>query len=228
MRVDDKLLISALKICNENAMNRIPDIIDRHEFSRRFQRKIKRINKANKTFRGSLGIERMVRYTTRIATIVICFVVLNAIAIRAFHVNVWDVVYNRVGDLMQIEFTPEREVESVNVMDTKMKIVSVPDGYKKEEEYFSENMSIQNFRGDDGTITYTEGLITESADVNILLEQAEQKKIAVGAKEVILAYGEDNITAFFKDNKYYHMVEVQGADAEEEFVKDIIEKLEVQ
>lgn len=227
MRVDDKLLTSALKICNENAMNRIPDIIDRHEFSRGFQRKIERMNKAHKKFRGSLGIERVVRYTTRIATIMVCFIVLNAVVIRAFHVDIWNVVYDKIGAYTRIGFTQKTETETIDIIDTKLKIVSVPDGYKAEEEYFSENMSVQNFRSDAGTITYTEGLITESANVDIL-EETEGKKLIVGAKEVTLIDGENNITAFFKDNKYYHIVEIQGADANEKFMKDIIEKLEVQ
>ncbi len=228
MKVNDELLISALKICNENAMNGIPDIIDRHDFSHKFERKIERINRANKKFHGNLKIERIVRYTTGIAAVLICSIVLNGLVIRAFHVNLWNTAYNKVGEFLNIGFVPEIESETVNSIDTKLKMVSVPDGYKKQEEYFSENISVQNFRANQGTITYTEGLITDSADVNILSESTEGKNVIVGAKDVLLICGKDNITAFFKDNKYYHMVEVQGTDANENFVIDIIKKLEAQ
>lgn len=236
MKLDDDLLVSALKIYNDHTMSTLPDIIDQHNFSRRFERRMERLKRAHKKFKGSLGIERFHRYTTRIAMVIFCFSIVNIVSINAFDLDIWNTVYRRVDGLMKVQFTAKKENETVVNVDTKLKIVSVPEEYQKQDEYFSEDMSVQNFRSDDGTITYTEGLITENADVNITVKKSksadakveEEKKISVGAKEVTLCYGTDHITAFFKDNKYYHIIEVQGKDANEKFVTEIIQKLEAQ
>lgn len=230
MKLNDDILTGALKVCNDNAMKSIPDIIDPHNFSSKFERKMERIIRAHRSFHGSLKIERMIRYTTRLAGVVICFVLINVLSINAFNYNLWETAYQKVGEMINIGFISNETDNTVVETDTRLKIASLPTGYEKQEEYFSNNLSVQNFKGEKGTITYTEGLITETADVNITVKKgkSETNKIMVGAKEITLAYGDDNITAFFKDNKYYHIIEVQGADANEAFVTDIIQKLEAQ
>ena len=52
------------------------------------------------------------------------------------------------------------------------------------------------------------------------------KTVTVGAKEVLISFGAENITAMYTDDKYCHTVEVQGTDADEEFVINIISELE--
>lgn len=228
MKLNDDILTSALKICNDNDMNSIPDIIDTHHFSRKFERKMERVIRAQRSFRGSLGTERAIRYTTRLAVAVMCFVLMNAVSINAFHYNLWNAIYNKASDMINIGFASNETEHAVVDTDTRLKIVLPPVGYEKKEEYFSGNISVQNYESSNGTITYTEGLITETADVNMRAKKGGTEKISVGAREVTLSYGEENITAFFKDNKYYHIIEVQGADANEKFVTDIIQKLEAQ
>lgn len=228
MKLNDDILTSALKICNDNDMSSIPDIIDAHHFSGKFERKMARVIRAHKSFRGSLGTERAVRYTTRLAAAVLCMVFVNVVSINAFHYDLWNAVYHKAGDMINIGFASNETEHAVVDTDTRLKIVSPPAGYEKKEEYFSGNISVQNYESSNGTITYTEGLITETADVNMRVEKDRTEKISVGAREVTLFYGKENITAFFQDNKYYHIIEVQGADANEKFVTDIIQKLEAQ
>lgn len=228
MKLNDDILTSALKICNDKDMNSIPDIIDAHHFSRKFERKMEKVIRAHRSFWGSLAIEKVVRYTTRLAVVVVCFVLINVASINAFHYDLWNAAYKKVGEMININFS-SNETEHVTMdTDTRLKIVSPPAGYEKKEEYFSENISVQNYESNNGTITYTEGLITETADVNMRVEKEGTEKISVGAKEVTLSYGKENITAFFKDNKYYHIIEIQGADANKKFVTDMIQKLEAQ
>lgn len=228
MRLNDDILTSALKIYNDNAMNSIPDIIDTHNYSRRFERKIERIMRAHRSFKGSLKIERIIRYSTRLAMVIVCLMVINVFSINAFHYNLWDAVYNEVGDMINVNFKSKETEHIVTKENAMLKITSIPAGYEMQEEYFSENLSVQNFKGENGTITYTEGLITETAEVNMKKNKGETEQILVGAREVTLSYGEENITALFQDNQYYHIIEVQGLDANEKFVTDIIRKLEAQ
>ena len=48
------------------------------------------------------------------------------------------------------------------------------------------------------------------------------KKTGTGA----FIYEENRITAYFTDNAYYHIVNIQGSDANEETAINIIENLE--
>ena len=105
-----------------------------------------------------------------------------------------------------------------------MMISSTPDGYKKESEYFSEELSVQHFVSDSGTISYTESLVSDTAKIKAKAEKT--KTVTVGAKEVLISFGAENITAMYTDDKYCHTVEVQGTDADEEFVINIISELE--
>lgn len=213
VKLNDDVLKQALVLHNQETMEQIPDIINTHNFSYRFEKKIRRISRAQKMFGGNMIMERCTRYFSKIATFVLCLVAVNVTFVKAFDINLWQMVV-----------TQTENDNSKVAKGSRMMISSTPDGYKKESEYFSEELSVQHFVSDSGTISYTESLVSDTAKIKAKAEKT--KTVTVGAKEVLISFGAENITAMYTDDKYCHTVEVQGTDADEEFVINIISELE--
>ena len=129
-------------------------------------------------------------------------------------------VVTQTENFINVDFAQTENDNSKVAKGSRMMISSTPDGYKKESEYFSEELSVQHFVSDSGTISYTESLVSDTAKIKAKAEKT--KTVIVGVKEVLISFGAENITAMYTDDKYCHTVEVQGTDADEEFVINII------
>lgn len=225
MKIDDKVLAQALINNNNLFMENLPTNMEIHNFSKSFERKMRHLIIANNKYGGRLWMERFVSYSSKIAVISMCVLAINLVTAKAFDVDLWGIIIIKTEEFFNVNFSrPENSTVDINV--ARLKIAKIPDGYKLQEEYQSENLSVQSFVSDKGTLTYTESLISETADINI--ESGESTIKQVGNWQVNYITGEDSITAFFTDDKYYHIVEIQGADANEEFLDKIIEELEEQ
>lgn len=224
MNLNDEVLKQALILYNEETMNQIPDIIDIHDYSYRFEKKIKRISRAQKKFGGNILMERCTRYCAKIAVVVLCFIAINVTFVKAFDFNIWQMVVTKTEDFININFEENKNDNNKVATKGNMMITNIPDGYKKESEYFSKKLSVQQFVSDNGTISYTEGPVTDTADLTA--KGSQTKTVTVGAKEVMISFGDENITAVYNDDKYYHTIEVQGKDANEKFITKIIAELE--
>lgn len=225
MKIDDKVLSQALTNNNDLFMENLPTNMETHNFSSSFERKMRHLIIANKKFGGRLWVERFVSYSSKVAVVIVCLFAINLVSIKAFDMNIWKTIVTKTEDFLNINFVkPEKGDINTNI--ARLKIANIPDGYIQQEEYQSENLSVQSFVSDNGTITYTESLIKETADVNIASGESIIKQI--GKWQVNYITGEDSITAFFTDDKYYHIVEIQGKDAREDFLGKIIEELEEQ
>lgn len=87
-------------------------------------------------------------------------------------------------------------------------------------------MTVQNLVSDYGTISCLESEIAETAEIYVAaVEDGEAKN--VNGWEVTYITSESAITGVFCDEKYYHILTIQGADANEKFLNTIIENLEV-
>lgn len=238
----DDILIKALTNNNNVSMEELPDIVEAHNFSGRFERKMNRLIRADKRFGGRRWMEACVRYTTSVAMAFICLIAINTLSINAFNINLWDVIVDNTGDMINIQFkstksdgAPVTEADEENstvnkkseeVRAVHYRIGNIPDGYTLQEQYSSDELVVEILESDNGTITYTESPITETADIHIAKGESETEP--VGVKDVTFIYGENNITAFFTDVAYYHIVEIQGQDANKETAVKIIESLEEQ
>lgn len=223
MQIDDKVLVQALVKNNNLFMNNISTNMEIHNFSKSFERKMKHLINAEKKYGGRLWIERFVSYSYKVAVVIMCLFTINFVSIKAFNLNIWNIIVTRTEEFVNINFNNAIS-GNFDTYSIRLKIVNIPKGYKKQEEYFSENMSVQSFISDNGTIAYMESLISETADVKI--ESGKNSTKLMGNWQVNYITGEDSITAFFTDDKYYHIVEIQGNDANEEFLNKIIEELE--
>lgn len=224
VKLNDDVLKQALVLHNQETMEQIPDIINTHNFSYRFEKKIRRINRAQKKFGGNMIMERCTRYCSKIVTFVLCLVAVNVTFVKAFDINLWQMVVTQTENFINVDFAQTENDNSKVAKGSRMMISSTPDGYKKESEYFSEELSVQHFVSDSGTISYTESLVSDTAKIKAKAEKT--KTVIVGVKEVLISFGAENITAMYTDDKYCHTVEVQGTDADEEFVINIISELE--
>lgn len=225
---NDTVLAEALKKYNNAFMEELPMVAEPHSFSKKFEKRMSQLLRANKKFGGRRWLERSVRYATGFAAMVVCLLAVNTISIHAFHINLWEIVVDSTGDLINLKFK-NGEKENIDIPKeggTHFKIANIPNGYSQADYYTSEELVVQVLQSNNGTITYTEGLLTESADVNAY--KGEQETETIGAKEVTFIYGENNITALFTDVKYYHIVEIQGQDANKKTVAEIIKGLEEQ
>lgn len=230
-KINQDALKEALFMYNETFMQKIPDIVEAHNFSGRFERKMSHLIKAEKKFNGKRWAEVCVRYATSIAAVILCFIVVNVFAINAFNVNLWNKIVDNTTDMINISFENKSEnqtrpLDNSNTASDgiKYQIKNAPKGYALRDNYNSEELFVQSFTSDNGTITYTESPISTGA--NLKIAKGETKEKTVGAKEVTFIYEENRITAYFTDNAYYHIVNIQGSDANEETAINIIENLE--
>lgn len=230
MKIDDRLLTQALINYNNQFVDEFPNQVEVHEFSRSFEKKMRHLISADRTYGGRHWLERMVRYTTKIAVIAICFVMINLVSVKAFDVNIWQVIVTKTEHFVNIHFAQKDKTpqESGSALDgaERMKIQNIPVGYTQQEFYAADNMTVQHLVSESGTITYTESLVTETADVNIAAGVHTAGN--VGAYQVDYIRQDDSLTAFFHDDTFYHIVEIQGKDADEDFANKIIEELEEQ
>ncbi len=226
MKIDDKLLTRALINNNNRFMEELPDSTGIHKFSRKFEKKMHRLISADSKFGGHIWLERMSRYVTKIAVTVACLVMINIVSVKAFDVNIWQVIVTKTSRFIHLNFNMQDEKINIDTSAIRMKIVNIPDDYTELEFYQTNNMTVQHFTSENGTITYTENLITETAEINIAM--GNQDTGNVGNWSVSYVTSEDGITAFFQDEKFYHIVQIQGRDANKEFVDRIIEELEEQ
>ena len=58
VKLNDDVLKQALVLHNQETMEQISDIINTHNFSYRFEKKIRRISRAQKKFGGNMIMER--------------------------------------------------------------------------------------------------------------------------------------------------------------------------
>ena len=212
-KLNQDALKEALFMYNETFMQKMPDIVEAHNFSGRFERKMSHLIKAEKKFNGKRWAEVCVRYATSIAAVILCFIVVNVFAINAFNVNLWNKIVDNTTD--------NSNTASDGI---KYQIKNAPKGYALRDNYNSEELFVQSFTSDNGTITYTESPISTGA--NLKIAKGGTKEKVVGAKEVTFIHEENRITAYFTDNAYYHIVNIQGSDANEETAINIIENLE--
>lgn len=225
MKIDDRMLTQALINSNKRFLESLPTDMEEHVFSKTFERKMKHLVTASKKYGSNLWLERFITYAAKAAVIVVCLITVNFVSVKAFDFNIWNVIITKTGEFLNINFEkPADDIIGMKAM--RLKIVNLPEEYKQQEMYQSDDLSVQQFVSEGGTITYTESLISETADVNIESGIASTEKI--GNWQVSYIAGEDSITAFFTDEKYYHIVEIQGVDANEEFAGKIIEELEEQ
>lgn len=230
MKFNEELLTQAFINCNNRFMEELPESIEVHGFSRRFEKKMSRLISADKKYGGRIWLERFTTYAVRVAVIVMCLITINFVSVKAFGVNIWQVIVTKTEQFININFI-EQENEGSDISKktrvfARMKIANIPEGYTQKEFYREDNMTVQHLVGDNGTVTYTESLITETADVNIAT--GKQETGIVDGYEVSYVIKENSITAFFSDAKFYHIVQVQGKDANIEFANQIIEELEEQ
>lgn len=230
----DSIFIQALKMNNDIFMDELPDIVESHNFSGRFERKMRHLIRANHTFNGKRWLEICTRYVTEAVAVIICILIVNTISIQALHINLWEVVVDSTGDMINIRFRDNKESasEKQEVAKNKesesihLKIGSIPEGYSQQEFYSTDELVVQILQSDYGTITYTESPVTKTADINIAKGKSETE--IIGMREVTFVSGENNITAFFTDVKYYHIVEIQGQDADKKTAIEIVKNLEEQ
>ena len=232
MRIDDNLLTQALINYNNHFVEELPDATELHDFSRRFEKRMRRLVSANRKFGGHIWLERVTRYVTKIAVIVAGFVMVNFVSVQAFDLDIWQVCVTKTSEFISIHFQKnngaEQKTDKTGDINTtvRMKITNIPVGYTQQEFYYADNMTVQHLVSENGTITYSESLITETTNVNIGI--GTQETGTVEDRKVSYVNRDGCITAFFCDEEFYHILEIQGKDANKSFANEIIEELEEQ
>lgn len=226
IRYTDDVLSEALKNINHKFMNELPDEAEEHIFSKKFIRKMRRLLRANQYFGGCLWLEKTARIAAASAAVIICFIGVNQVSVRAFDFNIWQAIVTKTNDFVNIHFIKDRNETETVQESHRCKIIIPPEEYIFVNDDVMDNMTVQNLVSDKGTISYIESEITETADIYITAVENGEDEIISGWK-VTYIHGEQVITAVFYDEQYYHIITVQGEDASRSFVNRIIEALEV-
>ena len=230
----EKELIEALKLNNQRFMDEMPGECKTHEFSERFERRMNHYIKAHKTYNGNIWLERFVRYSSGVAAVVLCCIVINFVSVKAFDINLWHIIAGYESGYTQLSFErngnetvdADMPVNTENSVTQRYCIGKVPEGYRDVTENSpDEEWTNQVFVTEGGdSIVYLEGPVSEELLVDI--ESGEKKIQTVAGKKVYYEIKEDSIVAYFVDVKYYHMLTIEGKDANPETANKIISALE--
>lgn len=228
MRIDEKLLAQALANNNSRFMETVSLGIEEHSFTNSFERKMKHLIDANKKYGGRIWLEKTIRYSTQIAAVILCFIAVNFVSVKAFNLNLWNMIVDATSQFVNITF--DKQSEEKVCASEKLQIVNIPEGYTllNATDGMANNQQgelyVQIFTSDEGTITYTETLISES--INIDVESGESFEEKAGDRTVTCIEQDSSITVIFTDDVYCHIVEIQGKDANVQFALNIIEEME--
>lgn len=225
LQYSEEILAEAFANVNDKFMNDLPENIEPHLFSRGFERKMKPILRANRKFKGRIWMERTVRYASIAATMVVCLLAINQVSVKAFNYDIWEAVITKTKDIITIHFEKEIEEPRISGKGYKLKISNLPEGYELTNEVEMEKLTIQNLKSDRGTVSYIESEITTS--VNIYSEASLNSHYEeINGWQVTYLQKDGKYVGIFTDEEYYHIVEVQGEDANIEFINEIIRGLE--
>lgn len=221
--ISEKTLAEALAHNNQKFMEQMPQVKNPHGFSAGFEKRMKPYLKAQKKYGGRIWMERVVRYSSVAAAVVLCSVSINFISAKVFDVSIWKMITGHKSGYTQIAFEKD-STSKEQIHSERYEIAKIPEGYKIIENESGEERHQVLLRLDEqGSITYIEGNITEQVLIDIASEN--QHKEYVGDKEVFFDEKEDVLTAYFLDDQYYHLVTIQGQDASKKMVCEIIRNL---
>ena len=224
MELRDEILIEAFKMYNDAFIDEIQKNVEPHVFSGKFTRKMRRLIISQKKFGGRMWLARTTELVTKAAVIVLCLITINTISVKAFKFDIWKTIVTETEKYFNINFEKEKE----NISDrytSKERLKIKEDSRFTEIEFYSDDFStMQLLEGDAVTISYIEGSITETADIN--LSRGEMTIRKIDGREVTFVIDEGYAMALFTDDTYYHLITMQGVDATKDNLIEIINNLE--
>lgn len=220
--IDEKILKEALILNNKKSMDEWAKMNDQHEFSPGFLRRMRHYLNAQKKYSGRVWMERLVRYSSVAAAIIISVISINMVSAKVFDVNLWKIITEKTKEYTQVSFEKEKVTAKGKV--EKRFVVKMLDGYKEISNSLNDGVRVQVLKDNSKRIMYVEDTI--SKDILIDIESGKKQKKMVGDKTVYYEKQKESIVAYFIDDKYYHMITVSGKDASEVFVNKVINNLE--
>ena len=222
--ISEKTLSEALALNNENFMERMPKVKEPHRFSKSFERRMNRYMKAERKYGGSIFMERAVRYCATAAAMVVCLVSLNLISAKVFEQSIWNMITGNKSGYTQVSFEKASETKQ-ELTGQHYRLAEIPKNYEVTMSVpKGEHLEILVRKDGTGSISYVEGDVSEQVVADIASKK--QKQEIIGGHDVMIAEDDESITACFVDDRYYHIVTIQGRDASMEMVRKIISTLE--
>jgi hypothetical protein len=225
--LNEKLLAEALALNNQKFLDEMPEVQKPHRFSNHFERRMKHYIRAQKKYSGKVWMERTLRYSSTAAAVILCFFTLNFVSAKVFDVSLWNLITGSDSGYTQLSFEQkETSTTKETIVAKNYRITEIPDDYQPVEDESTDSEWIhQIFVSDQGdSIVYLEGPITEELLVDI--ESGAKNQQMVGDKSVSYEIQDDSIVAYFIDDKYYHMLTIEGKNATIETVNQVIGALE--
>lgn len=228
INISDEVLIEALKQNNDRFMEELPDEIEAHAFSEKFEKNMNRLINQN----SQAKVFNFGKFTTRAAVIIFCLLSIHMVSTKAFKVNYWKVITEKTEEFINIGFrkkyvsSNDTSTENVNSR-RRLKIKKEDiEGYDVIEYYSEGDSTVQILCSDNSSISYNESLIDDTEEISLATGEVLMEK--VGEFEVTFISDEEQVIAFFTDDFYYHIVTIQGEDATVEFAKKVVSVLEEQ
>ena len=195
-----------------------------HTYSRRFQRKMKRLLWSRRNFGRDIHMGYMVRKVAAVAIVAVSLITVNQVSARVWGVDAWNLVQSLVdgGRGVRIEYQKADKSDDDSPK-AKYDIPQyVPDGY---EQTLCQEDELKVFleaewqgKGEKQNIRYSRNVIIDG-EVDVYDAEVDSRKTVQAAGiDVVLFYKRDEMGLIWHDAKYSYMLDSYIMD-EKELIK---------
>lgn len=227
MKITDEMLYaSASKARNLWLSSALPDDIPEHQFSHRFNRKMKRLIKEQRRSPRLNHVIHMMRRTAAILLVVATISFSCAMTVDAYREKFIEIVTHVFHELTDYRFSTEST--SSSPVKTELGVISlgfIPNGIDQTDEYSDGTFYSVSYETEDGLyFDLTCTLITENQDTHKIVdtENAVVQEYSINGEEAaIISKGENNTILWTHRNILFQLYGNLPLDIEKQIAESI-------
>ena len=190
MKITDEMLYQHAPEARDLWLSTLPNDADipEHKFSRRFERKMKRLIREQ---RQSPRTNKIIRGLRRVAAIILVVGILSfsgLMTVEAYREKVIEVVVQVFHDLTNYQFASEKNDTAQSVELPEITFQYIPDGMEKIEDSIRDSFRYILYESKDGKFfELTQAVVITNSDYEKILdsENAETEEFYIGDSEAI-------------------------------------------
>ncbi|MCH5251841.1 MAG: DUF4367 domain-containing protein [Lachnospiraceae bacterium] len=190
------------------------------EFSKRHQKKIKRLLWNEKYFGTHIRAGYVVRRVAMVGVVILSLVAANTVSAKVFGFDPWNTVIRSLGDVYEVKYEgPKEDAEEKETLGKRTEPVPVyvPEGYELVEKDGEMGEDVIAFweKGEKGVIAYLGNFIQKNMNVLTDAEYDSRKKITVAGYEAYLVIDGEDMRIIWDDLKYQNTLQANAVSEEE-------------
>ncbi|MCR4605941.1 MAG: DUF4367 domain-containing protein [Eubacterium sp.] len=210
------------------------DIPEHPPYSKRFNRKMKRLLKAGDYFGGNIRVYTIVRRVAAVLIIILSLTVANQVSAAVFGVEPWKAIVRVFApeNIMTESVYRQNDNQSEKVKQPISDFPTyIPDGYavkeKQKEDTYDYIEWTSEKEPDNRGIVYTRDSISKEYSVVENSEYQRKKIISIAGYKADMYFDNDEVWLTWFDSNNIYMIQTKGVDKAEKSIKLMAESIYV-